>query len=461
VGPYATGNKVAGIRDYPIDKNPLNYGSYGFDSTGDEVHSDGEIWNGTMWEVRKALVSKYNKKFKYSDKALQLKCAQASSDGTSSPFPAQACPGNRRWVQLMFDSFLLQQGATSMLDARDAMIAADQMRFNGANARVLYDAFARRGMGKRARTPSADSGDVTPGFASARGKNVRVKFVGKGKGKVYVGTYEARSTPVADLKKKTRLKNKTQFTPGRYRLTYVSPKTGFKRFTLKVSGKKGAKGKSRIVKRIKTSKNFAASAGGAKVLASTRGSRNPRFLIDGTEATNWGGVTEGNVDSTRPSVSVDLAGKRKVKIKRIQVSAMLNPAPAEPEVVPLAADPDSGSRFTALRSFALEVCVKKCTSKSAKWRRVYTSKANAFPAIGPRPVAPNLTLRSFKLRKAVKASAVRLVTLENQCTGAPAYAGEQDNDPAAVSDCKAGSDRGTIVHASELQVFGKVIKKRR
>ena len=460
VGPYATGNKVAGIRDYPIDKNPLNYGSYGFDSTGDEVHADGEIWNGTQWEVRQALVKKYDKSFKYADSALQLKCAQASTDGTSSPYPAQACPGNRRWVQLMFDAFLLQQGATSMLDARDAMIAADQMRFNGANATVLWQAFARRGMGKKASTPSADSGDTVPSFASARGKNVRVKFTGKGKGRIYVGPYEARATPVADLAKKTKLKNKAVFTPGRYRMTYVSPKTGFKRFTLKVTGKKDAKGKFRLVKKIRTSKNFAASASGAKVLAATAGSRNPDFLIDGTEATNWGGVTEGDVDTTHPSVTVDLAGKRKVKINRIQVSAMLNPAPAEPEVVPLAADPDSGSRFTALRQFALEVCKKNCTSPSAKWKRVYVSRADAFPGIGPRPVAPNLTLRSFKLRKAVKASAVRLVTLENQCTGGPAYAGEQDEDPTAVSDCKAGSDRGTIVHAAELQVFGKVVKKK-
>ena len=160
----------------------------------------------------------------------------------------------------MFDSFLLQQGATSMLDARDAMIAADRMRFNGANATELWQAFARRGMGKKASTPSADSGDTVPSFASAKGKNVRVKFVGKGKGKVYVGPYEARATPVADLDKKTALKNKTQFTPGKYRMIYVSPKTGFKRFTLKVSGKKGGKGKFRIVKKIKTKKNFAASA---------------------------------------------------------------------------------------------------------------------------------------------------------------------------------------------------------
>ena len=56
VGPYATGNATAGIRDYAIDENPLNYSDYGFDTTGPEVHADGEIWNGTQWEVRQALV---------------------------------------------------------------------------------------------------------------------------------------------------------------------------------------------------------------------------------------------------------------------------------------------------------------------------------------------------------------------------------------------------------------------
>ena len=48
---------------------------------------------------------------------------------------------------------------------------------------------------------------------------------------------------------------------------------------------------------------------------------------------------------------------------------------------------------------------------------------------------------------------MRLVTLENQCTGYAGYAGEQDTDPANATDCKTASDRGTIVHAAELQVF--------
>jgi hypothetical protein len=32
-------------------------------------------------------------------------------------------------------------------------------------------------------------------------------------------------------------------------------------------------------------------------------------------------------------------------------------------------------------------------------------------------------------------------------------AGEQDDDPANATDCKTASDRGSIVHAAELQVF--------
>ena len=52
-----------------------------------------------------------------------------------------------------------------------------------------------------------------------------------------------------------------------------------------------------------------------------------------------------------------------------------------------------------------------------------------------------------------RAAGVRLVALENQCTGFAGYAGEQDNDPTNDTDCKTASDRGTIVHAAELQVY--------
>lgn len=448
VGPYATGNKTAGIRDYAINKNPLNYGNYGFDSTGDEVHADGEIWNAAMWQVRQALVERWNHGiFRYGNQERQRRCAEGSA--TKGPLKATRCPGNRRWVVLMFDSFLLQQGATSMLDARDAFLAADRMRFaHKDNQKPIWNAFAKRGMGKGARTPDADSGDPTPSFTSPKSKNATVRFRTPGQGQVYVGAYEARSAALADTLRKSRLDATATLVAGTYRMLYVSRSHGFKRFTLTVKP-----GQKRIVK-VRQPKNLAARANGAKVIASSAASRNPGFLIDGTESTNWGGVNADgtNVDGASPFVAVDLAGKRAKRINRVNVSAMLNPAPASGSEIPFAADPDSGSRFTALRRFALEACVKGCASADATWKRFYVSKASAFPAIRPRPVAPNLNLRSFDVPN-VKAAAVRLVALENQCTGFAGYAGDQDNDSTNDTDCKSGSDRGSIVHAAELQVY--------
>ncbi len=446
VGVYATGNKDVAIRDYAINHNPLNYSDVGFDTTGEEVHADGEIWNGTNWSVRQALVEKWNDQFPYGNQALQLRCAQARADRT--PLPPGQCPGNRRWIQLVFDAFLLQQGATSMLDARDAMLAADQMRFGGKDLGVMWDAFARRGMGKGASTPNADSGDTVPSFASPRSDNAAVTFTGPSVGKVFVGHYEARATPVADTSRKTKdLGDSVSLTPGRYEMLFASRARGFKRFTLTLKP-----GEHRTV-RLAGPKNLAAKKNGAKVLATTDGSLNAESLIDGTEGTAWGGVTADNVDASNPFVAVDLAGGVHT-VRRVQVSAMLNPAPADPTEVPLAKDPDpdSGSRFTALRRFALEACLSDCDSDQATWKRFYVSPGDAFPAVRPRPVAPNLTLRSFAVPP-TRAAAIRFVVLENQCTGYAGYAGEQDNDPSASTDCKSGSDRGTIVHAAELQVY--------
>ena len=91
VGAYATGNTETAIRDYAIDDNPLNYSDYGFDVTGAEVHADGEIWNGTMWEVRQALVEKYDAQYPYDDEALQLACADATA--TTTPATGRRLPG--------------------------------------------------------------------------------------------------------------------------------------------------------------------------------------------------------------------------------------------------------------------------------------------------------------------------------------------------------------------------------
>jgi hypothetical protein len=85
---------------------------------------------------------------------------------------------------------------------------------------------------------------------------------------------------------------------------------------------------------------------------------------------------------------------------------------------------------------------------------LYTSSPDAFPAIAPRPRAPDLTLRSFSVPKTM-ATYIRLVVVANQCTGTPAYAGDLDDDPLNITDCAAGSTQDDNVRAAELQVFQK------
>ncbi len=43
--------------------------------------------------------------------------------------------------------------------------------------------------------------------------------------------------------------------------------------------------------------------------------------------------------------------------------------------------------------------------------------------------------------------------VSNQCTGAPDYAGEQDQDPQSTTDCAAGSVQDDFVRAAEFQAF--------
>ncbi len=457
-GPYVTGNRVTGIRNYALDRNPLQYGDIGYDVTGPEVHADGEVWSAVMFDVRQALVDKWDAAFDYDDRALQRSCAQGLShrSGPRTPLDPGSCPGNRRWVALMFDSFLLQQPATSMLDARDALVAADLLRFDGANRAAIWRAFASDGMGSDASTTDTEDGQPRPGYAApfnAEG-TLQVRAVDPAgdpvQGRLMVGSYEARATPAADTVPGTPRNASLPMVPGTYRLTFAADGYGISHATAQITAGQTTR------KTLRLRPNLASVNGGATLAGATAGSLNAGSLLDDTESTNWGGITTGTgVDTSHPFVQVDLAGGAHL-LSTVRVSAMLSPAAADDE------DQDSGSRFTAVRRFAIEVCVQSagrdCSSTApsgagAAYQRIYTSPAGAFPGSAPRPLAPQLLLRGFDVPDR-QATHVRLVVLQNQCTGAGAYAGEQDDDPLNATDCASASDRDELVHAAELQVFG-------
>ena len=438
-GQYVTGNKVRGIRDYDLSKNPLNYSDLGFDLTGPEVHADGEIWNAVNYDLRQAFINRYGA----GSAALGRSCA----DGRT---PVTRCPGDRRWIQLVYDGWLLMaNGNVSMLDARDAMLAADQIRFGGANQDLLWNVFAKRGMGAGAASDTNADTDATPSFASPHAKNATVRFrVVDDAGtpvpgaRVFVGDYQARAVPVADTDAATALPDTASMEAGNYALVAQAPGHGMTRFSAHVTA-----GSHRTV-RVKLSRNVASAAGGAT--ASGDGV-DLGALIDDDEATTWAYLGAQAEPVAGKGVTVRLAGQGPQKVRRIQVSALLRPANAQDP----GGDTLAQNRFTALRSFTVLACTasaKVDCSQAKDYRRVFASAKDAFPAARPRPVAPNLTMRSFTI-PATTATHLRFEVGASQCSGNPDYAGQQTNDPNVPTDCVAGSATSGQVRAADFQVF--------
>jgi extracellular elastinolytic metalloproteinase len=452
VGPYVTSDKQAGIRNYGMNVSPLNYSDVGYDFVCNDplcplltqVHADGEIWSATNFAIREAMNARYDATYPSSDAALQRSCAEGATT-------VDECPGNRRWIQLVFDAWLLMAtGRVSMVDARDAMLAADQSRNGGANSELLWNVFAGRGLGQNAVSTSTDDVDPTPSFESPHADEATVVFTpldGDGNlipnARLFVGRYEARAAPVADTDPNTTLGNTVRMVPGTYELLVQAPGYGHKRDTQQL--------RPNEVKEYTAGPLFPNLASSARGATASGDGINLAKLIDDTEATNWASL---NSPVVGKQVTVRLDPSQPVQnVRRIQVSAMLRTRiPNDP-----GGDTAGQNRFTALRQFQLLACRAEgdvdCT-QTGDFKVVFTSAANAFPSVAPRPRAPDLIIRSFDIPR-IRATHVRLRVLTNQCTGTPAFAGDQDDDPANTTDCAAGSVQDDNVRAAELQVFSQ------
>ncbi len=433
IGEYVTTDPVAGIRNYNMSNSPLNYSSIDYDLVGLQVHASGETWSATNFDIRSAMIGRYGA----GTPALQKSCANGLT-------PVTSCPGNRRWAQIMFDSFpLMTTSQVSMVDSRDAMLAADMIRFGGANQDILWNAFAKRGLGEAASSNGSGDADPVPSFTSPSANEATVTFrpidesgAVISNAKLFVGHYQARAVPVADTDPGTALSNVVSLVPGSYDFIVQAPGRGLVRHSLSFGA-----GQVRDMP-ILMQLNLASSAAGATVSGD---GINLARVVDDDEATNWASL--GSAVAGK-QVTVDLAGGAR-QVRRIQVSAMLRP--------PIPTDPDGGtqSRVSALRQFRVLACEAKgavTCSNAADFAVVYTSPADAFPSIAPRPRAPELIIRSFDI-PFTKATHLRFEVLTNQCTGAPDYAGEQDADPRANTDCATASSQALNVRAAEFQAF--------
>jgi extracellular elastinolytic metalloproteinase len=472
-GAYVTGNPYNGIRDFlagrpmggqfPLpgqnpDTDPLNYGDFGFDLTGPEVHADGEIWIAAQIDLRDLFLARYPS----SGPAEDIACVRGQIASSS-------CPGDRRWIQDYYDAMVLMPRNPTMAGARDAMLAADMGRFGGVNQDLLWQGFALRGFGQFQNTNGTQDTSPTPDFSSPMADNATLNFFADNKGntlvpvnaKIYVGDYQARSTQIADTDPSTNpgptpgtnnLDNTAQFIPNTanprwksYNFIAVAPGFGAVRFNVRDL----QPGEVRNLT-IHFAPNFASSAQTATVTGDALGTNtNLANAIDDDEATN-NGQTGANAVGRWFVIALGDVGPNGSNVKRLGVSAQLN------------AGPPANNRFTALRSFDAYACRAgkvaanpTCDgSIDAGWTKIVSSAADAFPSVNPRPVAPDLSLRYFDVSNNQVATHVKFVVTNNQCTGQASYHGDQDNDPNNNADCNA-SIRANEVHVAEVQVFGQ------
>ena len=141
-------NYYYGIRRYPyttdMSKNPLTFkdidplqasahfgvpiSSLFGGSDPSEVHNQGEVWCVTLREMWANLVTTW---------------------GWDA--------GNELALQLVTDSLKLMPANPDFLEARDAILQADQIDTGGENYVDIWTAFAKRGMGTGARSPQSDT----------------------------------------------------------------------------------------------------------------------------------------------------------------------------------------------------------------------------------------------------------------------------------------------------------------
>ena len=133
-----------GIRQYKysrdMNENPLTYSD--LPATGGQVHAVGTIWATMLWDLTWDLIDVYG----YDEDMF---------NGTG---------GNNIAMQLVLDGMKLQPCAPGFESGRDAIIEADELAYGGENKCLIWETFARRGLGSGATQGSSSS--VTDGTAA-------------------------------------------------------------------------------------------------------------------------------------------------------------------------------------------------------------------------------------------------------------------------------------------------------
>jgi uncharacterized repeat protein (TIGR01451 family) len=127
---------------YSTDMNvmPLTFGDV---ARSHEEHDLGEVWASMLWDMYWALVDRYG----------------------WSEDPFEPSSGNHKAIRLVIEGLKNVPCNPGFVDARNGILAADKVIYNGENECLLWEVFARRGLGFSADQGSPfDAGDQKEAF---------------------------------------------------------------------------------------------------------------------------------------------------------------------------------------------------------------------------------------------------------------------------------------------------------
>lgn len=132
-----TGPTALGIRSFRYNTNmslnPLTYANT--NSTGGQPHAVGTIWATMLWDLHWKMAEKY---------------------GYNPDVTADPNSGSAKTLQLVMDGLKLQPCNPNFVSGRDAILEADQLA-GGADNCLIWNVFARRGLGVNASAGTASS----------------------------------------------------------------------------------------------------------------------------------------------------------------------------------------------------------------------------------------------------------------------------------------------------------------
>ena len=141
IGTFAIDEPVdgVGIRPAPYSTdmtiNPYTYAATNNVTNISQPHGIGFVWASMLWDMTWLLIDQYG----------------------FDPDFYHGTGGNNIAMQLVTEGMKLQPCNPGFIDGRDAILLADSILYGGANQCLIWDAFARRGLGASASQGSSSS----------------------------------------------------------------------------------------------------------------------------------------------------------------------------------------------------------------------------------------------------------------------------------------------------------------